>query len=94
MQLAHIALTLIGEGEVFYKGKRTPAAEVMQKEKLAPLDIHIREGLSATNGTSVMTGIGLVNLIYAKRLLHWSIAASVMMNEIASSYDEIGRAHV
>ena len=89
VQLAHIALTLIGEGEVFYKGKRTPAAEVMQKEKLAPLDIHIREGLSATNGTSVMTGIGLVNLIYAKRLLHWSIAASVMMNEIASSYDDL-----
>jgi histidine ammonia-lyase len=35
-----------------------------------------------------MTGIGLVNLIYAKRLLDWSIAASVMMNEIAASYDD------
>lgn len=89
VQLAHIALTLIGEGEVYYEGKRRPTAEVMQKEKLAPLNIYIREGLSATNGTSVMTGIGLVNLIYAKRLLNWSIAASVMMNEIASSYDDL-----
>jgi histidine ammonia-lyase len=35
-----------------------------------------------------MTGIGLVNLIYAKRLLDWSITASVMMNEIAASYDD------
>lgn len=35
-----------------------------------------------------MTGIGIINLIYAKQLLHWSIVASVMMNEIASSYDD------
>jgi histidine ammonia-lyase len=49
----------------------------------------LREGLAVTNGTSVMTGIGLVNLIYAKRLLDWAILASVMMNEIASSYDDL-----
>ena len=35
-----------------------------------------------------MTGIGIVNLIYAKKLLRWSVAASVMMNEIAASYDD------
>jgi len=35
-----------------------------------------------------MTGIGLVNLIYAKQLLDWSILASVMINEITSSYDD------
>jgi histidine ammonia-lyase len=35
-----------------------------------------------------MTGIGLVNLVYAKRLLNWSVLASVLMNEIASSYDD------
>ncbi|MDR2917032.1 MAG: aromatic amino acid ammonia-lyase [Tannerella sp.] len=89
VQLAHIALTLIGEGEVFYKGKLTPTAKVLKAEKLKPFDIHIREGLSVTNGTSVMTGIGLVNLIYSKRLLEWAILASVMMNEIASSYDDL-----
>ncbi|MDR2773286.1 MAG: aromatic amino acid ammonia-lyase [Tannerella sp.] len=89
VQLAHIALTLIGEGEVFYKGKLTPAAEVMKAEKLKPFEIRIREGLSVTNGTSVMTGIGLVNLIYARQLMEWAIVASVMMNEIASSYDDM-----
>ena len=89
VQLAHIALTLIGEGEVFYKDKLTPTAKVMKTEKLMPFDIHIREGLSVTNGTSVMTGIGMVNLIYAKRLMEWAIAASVMMNEITSSYDDM-----
>lgn len=88
VQLAHIGLALIGEGEVHYKGQWMPAKDVLEKENLKPLTIHIREGLAITNGTSVMTGTGLVNLIYAKRLLDWSIVASVMMNEITSSYDD------
>lgn len=88
VQLAHIALTLIGEGEVIYQGERRETAAVLKENNLKPFSMHIREGLSVTNGTSVMTGIGIVNLIYAQKLLHWSIAASVMMNEIASSYDD------
>jgi len=89
VQLAHIALTLIGEGEVYYLGERQNTKEVLEKEQLKPFTIHLREGLAVTNGTSVMTGIGLVNLIYAKRLLDWAILASVIMNEIASSYDDL-----
>ena len=88
VQLAHIALTLIGEGEVFYQGQLQPTAQVLEKNHLKPFSIHIREGLSVTNGTSVMTGIGIVNLIYARQLLNWSVCASVMMNEIAASYDD------
>lgn len=88
VQLAHMALALIGEGEVFYKGNLRDTAEVMKEAGLEPFTMKIREGLSVTNGTSVMTGIGLVNLIYAKQLLSWSVVASVMMNEIASSYDD------
>ena len=64
------------------------AATVLQENGLKPFSMRIREGLSVTNGTSVMTGIGIVNLIYAKKLLRWSVAASVMMNEIAASYDD------
>lgn len=89
VQLAHLALTLIGEGEVFYQGERRDTASVMKENGLKPFSMRIREGLSVTNGTSVMTGIGLVNLIHAKRLLNWSVIASVMMNEIASSYDDL-----
>jgi len=89
VQLAHISLALIGEGEVHYKGEWRTTEEVFKEEKLNPLAVHIREGLAMTNGTSVMTGIGLVNLIYAKRLLDWSILSSVMMNEIAASYNDL-----
>ncbi len=88
VQLAHMALALIGEGEVFYKDTLRSAAEVLKEVGIRPFTIRIREGLSATNGTSVMTGIGLVNLIHAKRILSWAVIASVMVNEIASSYDD------
>ncbi len=88
VQLAHMALTLIGEGDVFFEGKLQPASEVLSKKNLKPFGIYVREGLSITNGTSVMTGIGLVNLIQSQQLLNWALAASVMVNEIASSYDD------
>ena len=63
VQLAHIALTLIGEGEVFYQGTKRDTASVLAENGLQPFQMHIREGLSVTNGTSVMTGIGIVNTI-------------------------------
>ena len=89
VQLAHIALTLIGEGKVHYKGEWRNTKEVLEENGLTPFKIHIREGLSATNGTSVMTGIGLVNQYYAEILLDWAILASVWMNEIAESFDDM-----
>ena len=88
VQLAHIALTLIGEGEVFYKNKLENTQDILKKEGLKPLNMFIREGLALTNGTSVMTGIGLINLVYAKKLMHWALLSSTLMNEIASSYDD------
>ena len=89
VQLAHIALALIGEGEVFYQGVRRNTAEVFAELGLEPLKMYVREGLAVTNGTAVMTGIGLVNLLHARRLFDWSLKASVLMNEIASSYDDL-----
>lgn len=89
VQLSHIALALIGEGEVFYRGERVKTAEVFAKEGLEPLKMHLREGLAVTNGTAVMTGLGLKNLLAARHLMAWSLTASVLMNEIASSYDDL-----
>lgn len=89
VQLAHIALTLIGEGKVHYKGEWRATGEVLAENGLKPIGIHIREGLSITNGTSVMTGIACVNQYYAQRLLDLSVLASVWMNEVASSYNDL-----
>ncbi len=88
VQLAHMALAIIGEGEVFYQGKRRPTAEVLGELQIKPLVPSMREGLALNNGTAMMTGVGIVNLHYAKMLLQYAIVASVMMNEIASSYDD------
>jgi histidine ammonia-lyase len=89
VQLAHIALALIGEGEVRYRGEWRQAADVLREAGLKPFRIRIREGLSVTNGTAVMSGIGMVNVLYAKRLMEWAVVASVLMNEIASSFDDL-----
>ena len=88
VQLAHLALVLIGEGEVFYKGERKATKEVLEAEGLKPLTVHLREGLALMNGTSVMTGIGLVNTVYTRRLLNWMISCSSAINEIVRAYDD------
>ena len=88
VQLAHLALTLIGEGEVFYKGERRATKEVFEIEKLQPIQVEIREGLALMNGTSVMTGIGIVNHYNAEKLLDWSLQFSCAINEIVKAYDD------
>ncbi|MDC7994708.1 HAL/PAL/TAL family ammonia-lyase [Altibacter sp. HG106] len=88
VQLAHMALVLIGEGEVFHKGVRRPTAEVFKEEGIAPIEVALREGLALMNGTSVMTGIGIVNTMYTRRLLHWMVASSSAINEIVQAYDD------
>lgn len=88
VQLAHLALALIGEGEVLYQGKKMPAQEVFKLEKLHPITIESREGLALMNGTSVMTGIGIINLYYAKKLIHYATLLSSALNEIVRAYDD------
>lgn len=88
VQLAHMALALIGEGEVFYQGERRATADVMKELGITPLKPTLREGLALNNGTAMMTGVGIVNLHYAKMLLDYALIASVMINEIAGSYDD------
>lgn len=88
VQLAHIALALIGEGEVTWNGKVMPAKKALSQNKLKPIKVHIREGLSLINGTCFMTGTGIVNLINARNLLSWSLMASTVINEIVNSFGD------
>lgn len=88
VQLAHLALNLIGEGEVTYKGKLRATAEVYKELGLKPITIHLREGLGLINGTSIMTGIAMVNLLHAKQVLNWSLASSMLIIEMVESYSD------
>jgi len=88
VQLAHLALVLIGEGEVVYEETMQPAEKVFRALNIKPLTIYMREGLAILNGTSAMTGIGLVNIIEAKKLLEWSVTLSAMTNEVVEAFDD------
>ncbi len=88
VQLAHLALALIGEGEVQFEGEVHPAMDVFNHFGIKPLKVHIREGLAILNGTSAMTGIGMLNIIQAKKLLHWSVLFSAMINELVEAFDD------
>jgi len=88
VQLAHLGLVLIGEGEVIYEGAFHPTMDIFNKLGVKPLTIHIREGLAILNGTSAMTGIGMVNIIQAQKLLEWSVLLSAMINEVVEAFDD------
>ncbi len=88
VQLAHLGLVLIGEGEVVYEGGLQPTIDVFTKLGIKPLSIKVREGLATINGTSAMTGIGMVNIAQAHKLLNWSVMFSAMTNEVVKAYDD------
>src|SRR5699024_11548350 len=67
--LAHLALVLIGEGEVFAKNGQTVDAKTMfNKKNIEPITLHAKEGLALINGTQAMLAMGIVNYLEAKKL--------------------------
>jgi histidine ammonia-lyase len=88
VQLAHLGLMLIGEGEVQFEGQTYPAAELFAQQGIQPLTIRLREGLAILNGTSAMTGIGLINIIQAQKLLVWQVILSALTNEVVEAYND------
>ena len=88
VQLAHLGLVLIGEGEVLFEDAVHPTIDIFNKFGIKPLSIHIREGLAILNGTSAMTGIGMINIIQARKLLSWSVLFSAMINEIVEAFGD------
>jgi histidine ammonia-lyase len=88
VQLAHLALNLIGEGEVFSNGTKRSTREVYEAKNIKPLQVYLREGLALMNGTSAMTGVGMSNIIHARYLLTCSIMLSAITNELMKSFDD------
>ncbi|HET6205824.1 MAG TPA: histidine ammonia-lyase [Terracidiphilus sp.] len=76
--LAHLALAVIGEGEVFYRGARLPAVEAMRRAGLAPISLAAKEGLALLNGTQAMTAVGALAVSRAQRLARLADAAGAM----------------
>lgn len=66
--LAHFACVLIGEGEAEYKGETLPSADALQRAGLSPVTLAAKEGLALTNGTTVMTAVGVIETVKARKL--------------------------
>ncbi|HEX2798238.1 MAG TPA: aromatic amino acid lyase, partial [Thermoanaerobaculia bacterium] len=60
--LAHLALALVGEGEVDWDGRRRPASEALRAAGLAPAVLEAKEGLALINGTQLTTAFGALAL--------------------------------
>ncbi|MEO7168023.1 MAG: histidine ammonia-lyase [Chthoniobacterales bacterium] len=79
--LAHLALSLLGEGEAFFESQRMPSADALQKAGLKPTDLQAKEGLALLNGTQAMHAVGGLALFRAKRLARVADIAGAMTLE-------------
>jgi len=77
--LAHIALALLGEGEVMYDGKIMRAREVMEELGISPINPQEKEGLALINGTSFMSAIGCLSVYYAEKILKNSLGRAIFL---------------
>lgn len=67
--LSHIALSLIGEGEVYYDGKIVNSSFAIDQIGRKPATLGPKDGLALINGTAVMAGLGALALYESKRLM-------------------------
>ena len=79
--LAHMCLPLIGMGEVRYKGKLVPAAELWKELGWEPIRLKSKEGLALLNGTQFMSAHAVWSLIQAERLSDWADMIGAMSLE-------------
>ena len=70
--LAHLALPLIGEGKVWFKGQQTATAEVLCHFDWTPITLQSKEGLALLNGTQFMTAYGVHCLLKSFKLSYMS----------------------
>lgn len=79
--LAHLALSLIGEGEAFFKSERMESREALRQAKLKPAQLEAKEGLALLNGTQAMHAVGGLSILRAKRLARVADVAGAMTLE-------------
>ncbi len=79
--LSHLALTVIGEGEAFYRGERLPSADALRRAGLESLELEVKEGLALLNGTQAMAAVGGLALHRAEKLANVADVAGAMTLE-------------
>lgn len=88
VHLAHLALAVIGEGNVFYRGTLISAKDAFAAAGLHPLELSYKEGIAIMNGTSVMTALAAFVLFGARKLLSLSCVTAAFAMEIFGGIDD------
>ncbi len=84
--LAHLALGLLGEGELIYRGERQASATALKQAKVSPYVPQAKEGLSLINGTLYMATVGSLGVQQAEILAKTAdIAAALSLSAIRGS---------
>jgi histidine ammonia-lyase len=90
--LSHLALVLIGEGEVFFQGERMESADAYERLGWSPIVLSAKEGLALINGTQAMTSQGAVAVLKAIRLARLAEGISALTMEalegVRTAFDE------
>ncbi|CDZ42178.1 histidine ammonia-lyase [Neorhizobium galegae] len=81
--LAHMAAVMMGEGEAFYQGELSPAAEALAKAGLKPVVLAAKEGLALINGTQTSTALALAGLFRAHRAAQAALVTGAMSTDAA-----------
>ncbi len=79
--LAHLALSLIGEGEAYFRGARLPSREALERADLRPITLEAKEGLALVNGTQAMSAVGVLSLLRSEALAEIADLAGAMTLE-------------
>src|SRR6266446_4843282 len=79
--LSHLALSLVGEGEALFEGRRMSSAEALRRAQLKPLQLEAKEGLALLNGTQAMHAVGGLALLRAQRLARVADVSGAMSLE-------------
>src|SRR6478609_10639325 len=79
--LAHLALSLIGEGTLIRGGREEPAANVLKQIGAKPVVLAPKEGITLINGTQAHTAVALVAVVHARALWRTAHVAGAMSLE-------------
>ncbi|MGB4594336.1 MAG: histidine ammonia-lyase [Anaerolineaceae bacterium] len=95
--LAHMSLPLIGKGDVLWQGQTLQAVDVLAQVGLKPVTLSAKEGLALTNGTTMMTALGVLTVAKAEVIIHTANLAAALGLEAQAgtlwAYDDRLHAH-
>lgn len=81
--LAHLGAAMMGEGEVFFEGRRMPARAGLRAAGLQPVAFAAKEGLALINGTQVSTALALAGLFRAHRAARSALITGALSTDAA-----------